>query len=142
MKAVNSDLDITINRLRDINDPYVQNTLAKMDFLTKATTEAMEEERKPNYQIYTGDLTYTGKCRRIHLSDIRIMHLSVLKDYMTQQEIQTLEVGKETIFNVNEQFSIMAYNKIKACDVLDKIDYPKLSAEINKLISEKKPFRT
>ena len=122
-------MPVIINRLREISDPYVVQTLlnmqTKIDLFMETKACLPEVNGLPSQNLNYLDL---------YMCTLRVEQLNYLVGYMSQQEVQTFDVAKDTIIIIKSDFNQLYVHKVEASQILTKLNYSKLMMEVRWLL--------
>lgn len=123
-----------IDSLRRNPETYVQQILFKMD------TEIDEALKfKSTLPSVNGLASYSLKTMDFYICSLRVNYLGYLTEYMSQQELQTFEVSKDTMVHDRADFHKLYRAKVEASQVLSNLNHSKLMMEVRWLLLNK-PF--
>ena len=123
-----------IDRLRENPDPYVQQTLFIMDEATDKASRLADSLPKVNNLE-----SYSLKVMDYHICALRVNSLGYLTEHMSQQEVQTVEVAKDTMIKAKADFNQLYKEKVAASEILNRLNHSKLMMEVRWMLLDK-PF--
>ena len=78
--------------------------------------------------------SYNNKFLDFYICNLRVEYLNYLVGYMSQQEVQTFDVAKDTIMIIKSDFDKLYMHKVEASEILSKLNYSKLMMEVRWLL--------
>lgn len=129
LKDIDTDMRVIINRLREISDPYIVQTLLNME-----TTINSVMETKAWLPEVNGLPSYNFKYLDFYICNLRVEYLSYLVGYMSQQEFQTFDVARDTFVIMKSDFNQLYMHKVEASEILSKLNHSKLMMEVRWLL--------
>ncbi len=116
---------VIINKLGQSSDPYIVQTLLNMQGNIDHFMETLA--RLPDVN---GLASYNLKYLDLYTCNLRIYYLNFLVEFMSEQEVQTFQVARDTIINIKSEFDQLYKHKIEASQILSKLNYSKLMMEV------------
>jgi hypothetical protein len=133
LTCVISDIEEIVLRLHN-TDPYLAHMI-NTNILVPAMYAA-----KGSMDMHTAVLDYHSyQLAYIQLVGLKIAHLDTLTPFMTSQELQILDVAKETFTNCTREFRCLHGPTVPSAEDLEMLRGTTLMGEIEKLM-ERNPF--
>lgn len=134
MRDLDADMRVIINRLREMSDPHIKQTLLDMQAQIN-----MFKAGRDSLPYVNGLPSYSFKFLDFYICTIRVEYLGYLVEYMSQQDVQTFEVAKDTFVHIRSDFYQSYRDKVEASQILSKLNYSKLMMEVQGLLKNN-PF--
>ena len=122
---------VIINRLRRISDPYIMQTFFNMDTAMEYSSRVQSSLPSVN-----GLASYSFKIMDFNTCALRVHYLGYLIE-QSQQEVQTLDVARDTMIKAKSDFNPLYRDKVEASQVLSNLNYSKLMMEVKWLLANK-----
>jgi hypothetical protein len=134
LRHIDSDMRIIIDRLRETGDPIVLQALNDMSRMMHDLINSKDSLPRVN-----GNESYLYKYVDSYISGEKLKSLSHLSPYMTNEEIQILDVMKDTMKQAGWDFNELYAKKVQQSVILSNLDHSKLMMEVRWLLLDK-PF--
>jgi hypothetical protein len=128
---ISSDLEDIANRLSDTN-PFIKDMINR-------GSPAMDAVRMSMSTHAMGGNYHGCQLDYLRLVTLRIDFLDRLTIYMTSEELQMLDVSKETLANCTREFRCLHGPTVPSAEDLEKLRGSNLMREVNRLIANR-PF--
>lgn len=107
------DVKLISDSLRTINDTYLQRVLASYDINISQASQILE-----GIPTFKDEYKYAAKYVDIYISNLKLKSLRLLEMYMSEQQLQTYKVAKDTMKYCGSDFMNLYLKKMQAAQSL------------------------